>query len=270
MGGTMPGPVLFRGLAGVLLAVALVGVLAAGSSCNSGGSTGREGSGPPPGEKGEPSRGGMGFIDLPRPMTRGQVSLEEALAERRCRREFSRKEVALAHLGQLLWAASGMPSAGTPSAAGTAGVQGDATTGATRTAPSAGAIYPLALYVVAGHVQRLDPGVYQYDAGAHALRRVLAGDVREELAAAALRQDWVRKAPLSVVIAADYPRIRERYGERGVRYALIEAGCVAQNIALQATALGLGTVVVGAFADEKVAGVLGAGEEPLLIIPVGP
>lgn len=261
----MPGQAVFRGLAGVLLAVALVGLLAAGSSCTSGGTTGGERSGPPPGQAEVPSRGGMGFIDLPRPMTRGQVSLEEVLAERRCRREFSPKEVALAHLGQLLWAGSGAPST-----AGTPGAQGDATTGATRTAPSAGAIYPLALYVVAGHVERLDPGVYQYDAGAHALRRVLAGDVREELAAAALRQDWVRKAPLSVVIAADYPRIRERYGERGVRYALIEAGCLAQNIALQATALGLGTVVVGAFADEKVAGVLGAGEQPLLIIPVGP
>lgn len=191
-------------------------------------------------------------VKLPEPRPSGEMSVEEALAARRSVRSYQDEALSLTELAQLLWAAQGI----------TAHWGG-------RTAPSAGATYPLEVYAVVGEVTGLEAGVFHYRPDGHLFVRRTAGDLRGELASAALGQEWVREAPVSLVIAARYERTTGRYGERGVRYVHIEVGHAGQNIYLQAEALGLGTVIVGAFDDQDVKTLLGIEEEPLAIMPVG-
>ena len=140
-----------------------------------------------------------------------------------------------------------------------------------RTAPSAGGLYPLEIYLVAGKVEGLPPGVYKYVVDSHRLLRISDRDKREQLAMAALNQLPVMEGAADIVIAAVYERSTSKYGERGIRYTQIEVGHVAQNICLEATVLGLGVVTVGAFDDNQVKRVLDIPDEetPLYIIPVG-
>ena len=196
-----------------------------------------------------------GVIQLPAPSLRGEVSVEEAIASRRSIRSYADSPLTLQELSQLLWAAQGI----------TDPVRGF------RSAPSAGATYPLTVFaaVSEGGVLGLEPGIYEYLPESHGLRLVRRGDFSEEFAEAALGQAWVREAPVCLVIAADYSRTTRVYGERGVRYVHMEAGHVGENIYLQATAMGLGTVAVGAFHDDEVAEILQAGLSPLYILPVG-
>lgn len=196
---------------------------------------------------------GESGIALPAPATRGGPGLTDVLAARRSRRSFAPGSLGLNEIGQLLWSAAGST---------------DTLTGATRTAPSAGATHPLEIYLVvaAGEVP---PGVYRYDRAAHALVMLRAGDVRAELAAAALGQEWVARAPVTLVVAADFTRTTAVYGERGIRYVYLEAGHVAQNLCLAAEALGLGTVVVGAFRDAEARQALAVDHEVILLLPVG-
>jgi len=194
-------------------------------------------------------------ISLPAPSLKGSLSLEEALAHRRSVREYKKHFLSLIEVSQMLWAAQGI-------------------TGARegfRTAPSAGATYPLEIYLVAGNVKGLSPGVYRYIPRTHALVQTLAGDARARLCDAALGQQWVKDAPATVLIAAVYARTAARYGPRARRYIDIEVGHSGQNVYLQAEALGLGTVAVGAFDDGAVKRVLGLNkeEEPLYLMPVG-
>ena len=193
-------------------------------------------------------------IPLPAAASGGEMPVEEALEQRRSIREFSRDGLELDDVSQLLWAAQGVTSRR-----------------GFRAAPSAGALYPLELYVVAGDVAGLSPGVYRYRPKKHDLVLVADGDRRKPLAAAALEQGWVRRAPAVLVIAAVYERTMAKYGQRGLRYVHMEVGHAAQNVYLQATARGLGTVMVGAFEDDEVREVLGLPEdhEPLGIMPVG-
>lgn len=193
-------------------------------------------------------------IKLPPPRYSSNVSVEESLLRRRSVREYSGDALTLAEVSQLLWAAQGVTSPP-----------------GMRTAPSAGALYPLELYVVAGQVTGLVPGVYKYRPVQHELMTVAEGDNRGQLAEAALGQNSVAQAPMDIVVAAVYQRTMPKYGERGVRYVHIEVGHAAQNVCLQATALGLGTVTVGAFHDDRVKSLLQmpVPEEPLYIIPVG-
>lgn len=192
-------------------------------------------------------------IQLPRPRLHSATSLEAALAARRSLRSFANKPVTLNELSQLLWAAQGITDSR-----------------GLRTAPSAGALYPLELYIAAGNVSGLAAGTYQYAPDGHHLRQVADGDQRAELAAAALGQPPIRKGPVVIAIAADYRRTTVKYGERGVRYVHLEAGHAAQNICLQAEAIGLGAVVIGAFSDKDVAALLrSTGRQPLYLIPVG-
>jgi len=193
-------------------------------------------------------------IRLPEPLPRGVVSVEEALRRRRSQREWSSAPLTLVEVAQLLWAAQGRTS---PDGG--------------RTAPSAGALYPVELGLLAGDVEGLAPGVYRYRPDGHLLEPVLGGDRRRALADAAFGQDWLRSAPACLVVGAVYERTASKYGARAERYVQIEAGAVAQNVALQAVALGLGTVVVGAFDDAAVARVMGFApeERPLAILPVG-
>lgn len=188
-------------------------------------------------------------VVLPTPQRTGALSVEQALAERRSARVFSETPLSLSELGQLLWAAQGITDP--------AGL---------RTAPSAGALYPLELYAVTRE------GVYHYEPAGHRLSVVARGDLRRDVHAAALQQSAVLNAPAVIVITAVYARTAVKYGvERGARYVNLEAGHAAQNILLQAVALDLVAVPMGAFEDDKVkqALALPADHEPLYVLPVG-
>ncbi len=193
-------------------------------------------------------------VALPAARLDGTVSLEEALSGRRSERDFAPAGISLAKIAQLLWAAQGITAS-----------EGR------RTAPSAGALYPLQVYVVASRVETLPPGTYRYDALSHRLIRLSAGHKTAMLARAALNQDWIAQAAAILVVAAIEQRTTRKYGDRGVRYVFMEAGHAAQNILLQSVALGLGATVVGAFDDEGVRSVLGLArsERPLCLVPVG-
>lgn len=191
-------------------------------------------------------------IVLPAPTVVGSMSVEEALSRRRSIRFYQEDPVSLEELGQLLWAAQGL----------TAGWGG-------RTAPSAGATYPLGMLVAVGRVEGILPGVYRYLPEEHSLFRVREGDVLADLSRAALGQAWIRDGAAVLAVAAQYERTTQRYGERGIRYVHMEVGHAAQNVYLQAAALGLGTVSVGAFHDEQVRLILGIEEAPLLLMPIG-
>jgi SagB-type dehydrogenase family enzyme len=196
-------------------------------------------------------------VKLPPPETTGTVSVEEAIAFRRTVRAFRPKALEMKQLSQLLWAAQG--------------ITGES--GFKRAAPSAGALYPLDVYVVVGQgrVMQVDAGVYHYEPVGHVLSLVKAGDLRSAVAKASLSQMWMTWAPLSFVITAEYRRITGKYGERGVRYAMMEAGHIGQNLFIQAHALGLSAGIVGAFQDTEIIEVIGlpSFHEPLIIMPVG-
>ena len=194
------------------------------------------------------------IIDLPEPVQTGQYSLGQLLQERRSLRDFSSQALDLSEVGQLLWAAQGITDPR-----------------GYRTAPSAGALYPLELYLVAGNVKGLDAGVYHYQVRKHRLIQHVAGDKRDELARAALAQMWLASAPAIIVFSADYKRTSIKYGKRSKRYVHMEVGHAAQNLFLQAGDLGLGSVVVGAFFDDDVAELLQLPSKftPLVLMPVG-
>jgi SagB-type dehydrogenase family enzyme len=193
-------------------------------------------------------------ITLPEVSIDGGRSFAAVLHERRSIREFAAAPLSLEAAGQLLWAAQGVTSSA-----------------GERTSPSAGALYPLEVYLVAGSVDGLAAGVYGYRAHGHSLYAHLAGDRRRELAEAALGQAVVLEAPAVLVIAALYARTARKYGARSERYVHIEVGHAAQNVYLQAQALGLGTVIVGAFDDAAVRAALELAEQeaPLALLPVG-
>lgn len=197
---------------------------------------------------------GKAYLDLPQPDVTGAAAVEELMARRRSVRDFADRPLTQAELGQLLWAAQGIT-----------GPDGR------RTAPSAGALYPLELYAVVGDVEGLPAGIYHYLPDGHRLQRTGEGDLRRPLAAAALNQDWLAQAPVAIVFTAVYERTGRKYGDRAARYVHMEAGHAGQNLFLQAGALGLATVVVGAFEDDRVAELLNLprGSRPLSIMPVG-
>ena len=200
---------------------------------------------------------------LPPPALEGSKSVEEALASRRSRRSFMDRAISMEQLSQILWAAYGITR---PMPGAHAGLRGGL-----RTTPSAGATFPLEVYVVVGNVEGLTPGVYRYVSEEHKLVKILEGDVRDELANAALGQPWVRQAPATVFYSAVFSRTTSIYGERGIVYVYIELGHSAQNVYLQVEALGLGTVAVGAFIDDQVRQILDLpdNEEPLYLMPIG-
>jgi len=196
-------------------------------------------------------------IYLPPPSQKGSVSLEEAIAKRQSVRDFTPEPISQSQLSQILWAAQGISN----------------TRGRYRTVPSAGATYPLEVFVVCGRncIEDIGDGIYHYDLAHHSLTLHHKGDVRLELARAALDQEFIYEAPVDIVICAEYERTAMRYGARGERYVHIEVGHAGQNIYLQATALGLATVAIGAFHDEAVREVLRLDKQykPLYIMPVG-
>lgn len=194
---------------------------------------------------------------LPDPRTDSGISVENAIYNRRTVRSFSASALSVSQLSQILWAAQGITDRGR----------------GLRSVPSAGGLYPMELYAVMGEgtVEGLEKGICRYVPEAHGLERISGRDVRNDLGRASLSQLWMVPAPVVAVICSEYPRVTAKYGQRGIRYAMIEAGYMAQNISLQARALGLDTGVVGAFIDEEVVRVMNipVTHEPLLIMPVG-
>jgi len=193
-------------------------------------------------------------VALARPDLIGAVTLEQALARRRSVRRYSARPVSLADALQLLWAA-----------------QGETSADGKRTAPSAGALYPLELHLVASRVEGLAPGVYRYVPATHKLRGSVGEPIARALVQAANDQQAVAEAAAVVVIAAVEERTARTYSVRASRYVAFEAGAASQNLALQAAALGLATVVLGAFDDAAVGAVLrlAPGERALALMPVG-
>lgn len=195
-------------------------------------------------------------VILPPPRYDSDVSVEHALMVRRSVREYEDKPLTLDQVSQLAWAAQGITNKRY----------------GFRTAPSAGATYPLEVYIIVKKdgVIGLSEGIYHYLPREHILELIKSGDYSRELMRACLDQEWVASAAINIVITAIYERTTWRYGERGkVRYVHMEAGHVGQNIYLQCVSLQLGCVVVGAFYDEEVKKILAVEEEPLYVIPVG-
>jgi SagB-type dehydrogenase family enzyme len=207
------------------------------------------------GNESAPGYGSTDTIKLPEPKYNSNVSIEKALFERRSVREYKDRPLTLAEISQLLWASEGIT---------------DLRRGF-RTAPSAGALYPLEVYVVAGNVDNLPDGIYKYKPHGHELVKVVKGDKRAEMCAAALGQPCVKNNAAVIVFSAVYERTTRKYGERGIRYVHMEVGHAAQNIYLQSVSLNLGTLVVGAFDDRAVKRVINMQDEeqPLCIMPVG-
>jgi SagB-type dehydrogenase family enzyme len=197
------------------------------------------------------------LIQLPPPDIEGGMTLTETLAWRQSVRDFSPEPLTMSQVSQVLWAAQGFTDK----------------TYQRRTIPSAGATYPLEVFLVCGDscVEKLPAGIYYYDLKRHALMLTQSGEARRDLARAALGQGFIYEAPVDIVICAIYERTSGTYGARAERYVHMEAGHAGQNIYLQATALGLGTVAVGAFNDERVREALRLDREykPLYIMPVG-
>ena len=198
-------------------------------------------------------------IALPSPSYKGSVSVEEALKARRTHRSFQSRPLTLKQFSQILWGAYGVT---------------DRKYGSfLKTAPSAGALYPLDIYCVVGEggVETLTPGIYHFRPENHAIELVKQGDLRAEVARQALQQMWMAKAPLMLVITGEYNRSSIKYGLRGATYTHIEAGHVGQNVFLQAEAIGLRAGIVGAFNNQQIIRAMGlsTSHDPLLIMPVG-
>jgi SagB-type dehydrogenase family enzyme len=193
----------------------------------------------------------MKEIKLPPAKATGQMPLEEAIQKRKSVRKYSAKELTSEQVAQILWAANGANPRTKSFVA--------------RNVPSAGGVFPMAVYLLDKN------GLYRYQPLTHSLALIKEGDKRKELAEAALGHGFIEKVPVNLVITADVAKCAQRYGDRAQRYTDIEAGHIGQNVSLQAVALGLGTVMVGAFNDEAVKEVLAlpANEAPLYIIPVG-
>ena len=189
------------------------------------------------------------MIKLPPPKEKGNVSLEETIKKRRSERSLVGKELTLQQIGQLLWSCQGIS---------------DDSRGF-RAAPSAGASYPLEIYLVDSR------GLFYYIPETHSLKKIKDGDLRNELCSACLGQGFVRDASIDIIICADFKRTTLHYGRRGENYVYIEVGHAAENLHLQAVAEGLGSVPVGAFSDGAVKKLLDLPEDivPIYVIPVG-
>ena len=195
-----------------------------------------------------------GTVRLPEPRRQGAMSLDAALAARHSTRALTRDSVDLADVAQLLWAAQGINRPD-----------------GHRTAPAAGGIYALELYVVAARVRGLPAGVYHYRQAGHLLETVSAGDRLQAITDSATHQAWQADAAVAVIFASDVQRLGGRFRDRAERYAPMEVGFAAQNLYLEVAALGLGTTFAGSFQDTTMARLVGlpAGQTPMGIMPIG-
>ncbi len=193
-------------------------------------------------------------VALPAPRLDSPMSVEQALHQRRSVRTYQDVPLTVDELSQLLWAAQGITH---PSG--------------WRTAASAGGLYPLELLAVVGRVDGVEAGIYRYSPADHSLTQIQTGDQRAALSEAALAQESVAQGAVVLALAGVYERSSGRYGERAPQYVHMEVGIAYQNVHLQAVALGLGTVFIGAFHDDQVQSILGLTDEerPFCLMPVG-
>lgn len=200
------------------------------------------------------SPGNTLIINLPDPLLDGNISLESALNKRRSVREYTEEPLTIDQLSQLLWAAQGITGSGSR-----------------KTAPSAGALYPLEILVSADNVTGLDFGIYRYVSEDHSLLLIEYGVHNSQLSKAGLDQSAIADAPVCIIITAVFDRITGRYGDRGINYAYVEAGHACQNVLLQAVSLNLGAVPIGAFSDRDISRILQLDnkETPIYLVPVG-
>jgi SagB-type dehydrogenase family enzyme len=194
-------------------------------------------------------------IKLPTPSFSSSTSVEEALRKRRSTRDYTDKPLTIADISQILWAAQGITEENY----------------GLRTVPSAGALYPLELYISSSNVKDLPPGLYKYKPQNHTIKKISGGYKRIDISNAALGQDAIENSSAMVIITAVFERTAVKYGKRAERYVNIEVGHVGQNIYLQSVSLGLGTVMIGAFKDDALKKVLALpkNENPLAIMPLG-
>ena len=192
-------------------------------------------------------------IALPEPRKNSDFSLEQAILRRESVRSYQNEPLTLQEISQLLWAA-----------------QGTRDSSGKRVVPSAGALYPLEVYII-GEIEGIKAGMYHYLPDDHVITWVQEADFKKDLPASAYDQDYLAKAPVVLLIIGIYERTTGKYGDQGVRYVHMEAGHASQNVYLQATALGLGTVTVGGFDSAAVKSLVGLpdNEDPLYLMPVG-
>jgi len=185
---------------------------------------------------------GSGKIALPAFELSRAMALDKVLRERRSVREFKPEPLSLGQLGYLLWASTGI---------------GRTEDGYEfRTAPSAGALYPIETYVVVNDVRKLEPGLYHYAIRSHELERLKTADLRRPIAMAALGQAMCAAAPVVFVWTAIVARSKWKYRQRAYRYIYLDAGHIGENLALAAVSLGLGTCQIGALFDDEVNNIL--------------
>jgi len=196
-------------------------------------------------------------IKLPKPKLAGKISVEEAIDARRTRRGFSSKPLAIEDLSQLLWAGQGITEKKWKH----------------RAAPSAGALYPVYVYI---HVRRnmvngLKEGIYRYVPEGHYLQLIKKGDYTKELSQVGYSQTFFAQSPVCFILTGIYSITTWKYGDRGKRYVHMEMGHIAQNIMLQGEALRLNVGLAGAFRDGHLSSLLELkkGEKPFYIIPAG-
>lgn len=196
-------------------------------------------------------------IKLPEVDLDDGLPVARSIYQRRSVRTYSSEPVTLDQAGQILWAAGGKTV--------------DGITGPTRAYPSAGGLYPLDIYLVAGEVEGISPGLYRYMWENHSLELIREGDIRTELSQASLGQGSPRSAPMSIVISADTQRVASRYGRRGEElFVPLDTGHLAQNVNLQAESIGLSCLMIGAFSENDLKDVLGITEgKPVYVITVG-
>ncbi len=194
------------------------------------------------------------LINLPKPLLKGKISLEETIFKRRTHRAFNNSPLTLKEVSQLLFSGQGITDKGFY-----------------RTVPSAGALFPIEAYLVSGNVQGIPQGIYRYQPKTHQLIKVLSGDKRKELFDATFFQFWIEEAPAAIVLTGTPWKTMIKYGWRGKAFVLMEIGHSAQNISLQTIPLGLGTVCIGGFNKRKVKNILKLkkAETPLYILPIG-
>lgn len=205
------------------------------------------------------SREVLTIVNLPQIEIARNMSVDQAIQNRRSVRRFSATPLTLKDVSQLLWAAQGITDFERNF----------------RTTPSAGGVFPMEIYLVAGDdgVQELDAGIYHYNPFNHTLEMIVRGDMRYNLSQAAHQQKWVNDAPISLIITGNYLKMQDRYSDKNLstRFVDMEAGHIGENIYLEAVSRGLGTVAIGSFYDDQMINLLKlpANETPIYIYPIG-
>lgn len=191
-------------------------------------------------------------VKLPEPETKGGPPIWDCLRKRRSVRDYKTQTVSLKELSQILW--------------GSYGVTAKEWGYYLKTAPSAGALYPIEIYVASFNVEGLKKGIYHFNPKDMTLIGVFEGDFSGEITSACLGQDFILDSAFTLVLTAIPSRTMGRYRERGVRYILMDLGCIIQNIYLSLTAMNMGGCIIGAFSDSAMNKIMNLNPEKELVL----